>query len=286
MLARSLHYHNVLINIFMGLTTSEQTAASLAQIRLTQDCPSPAEVIALSKACIEALVRLYYCETCLSTIDTSNLTLLSNEPVLLTRDHFLLVVRHGFGGFDSTFCQFQWLMGETAVQALTSTTSNDGSLSATSDSTSNNNAFSRDELLSSLILCAIGLRESGRFSFIAQGLLQVLKSHLAPRETAVLGRFLAEGVGYDGDGQDASGLGDMSDMREKAERYNQSNLPINLFSMRLEPEQTLKKSLLSSSSSPVAAAHAEEKEEDREDSLSTAGGGGSKDDDSMTSDSN
>lgn len=161
-------------------------------------------------------------------------------------------------------------MGEAAVQALAS--ASDDSLTTITTSTEAN-AFSRDELLSSLVLCAVGLRESGRFSFIAQGLLQVLKSRISPRDQSLLGRFLAESEGPDDDA--------LGDMQEKAERYNQSNLPINLFSMKMEPEQTLKKSLLTSS---FSSAHVEEEQ----DSPSTGGDGGSggDDDESMTPGSN
>lgn len=106
-------------------------------------------------------------------------------------------------------------MGEAAVEALASDKLTDRTY--------------RDEALSTLILSAIGLNESGQYCFLAQGFLKVLKTRMRPEDNLLLGRYLADA---------ASGAG--VDMQAKTERHNQSNLPINPFSMKLEPDQTLK----------------------------------------------
>lgn len=145
-------------------------------------------------------------------------------------------VRHGFTGFDSTVPQFQWLLGEAAAEGL-------------SRPPVPPYASNRDDLLSTLVLAAVGLRESGRYSFIAQGLLQVLQSRLLSSDKRLLGRFLAtqqEQRVEESQDNDADLV-----QHDAVERYNQSNLPTNLFSMKLEPNQTLKTSVL------AAAVHAD-----------------------------
>lgn len=130
-------------------------------------------------------------------------------------------------------------MGEAAVEALgkEAVRNNIATSSSSAAAKQHNTTPSREEILSTLVLGAVGLRESGRFSFIAQGLLQVLQSRIPPGERLLLGRFLAD---------ETLGV----DMQATTERYNQSNLPVNLFSMKLEPDQTLKKSLVSSAVTP------------------------------------
>lgn len=157
-------------------------------------------------------------------------------------------VRHGFGGFDTTSCQFQWLMGEAALEALARDAARN---KITTAAEQRHTAPSREEILSTLVLGAVGLRESGRFSFIAQGLLQVLQSRISPREKLLLGRFLAD---------ETLGV----DMQATTERYNQSNLPVNLFSMKLEPDQTLKKSLVSSAVTPSSSSGGDDDDSDEE----------------------
>lgn len=229
-------------------------------MRQAYDRQSPSEVIAVSKACVEALVRLYYCESYRGS-DPVSLCVSVAIPFChlgLTRAE-RGTVRHGFSGFDSTSCQFQWLMGEAAVEALAKEAMRDDIATASSSTTieqhQHNTTPSREEILSTLVLGAVGLRESGRFSFIAQGLLQVLQSRLSPRERLLLGRFLTE---------ETPGV----DMQATMERYNQSNLPVNLFSMKLEPDQTLKKSLVSSAVAPSIAGDGND-DDDSDDEMTT-----------------
>lgn len=134
---------------------------------------------------------------------------------------------HGFSSYDSTLAQFQWMVGESALQQL-------------AHDTAARDRESRESLLSTLILAAVGLHESGRFCFVAQGILRILKAKMSPEVLLLLGRYLSDDEGQTtAGGGGGGGIGEQAEERQLA-LYNQSNLPLNVFSMRVEPDLVLK----------------------------------------------
>lgn len=126
-------------------------------------------------------------------------------------------MRHGCAGYDSSILpQFYWLMGETALEQLDAGATQDAEL--------------RETLLSTLILAAVGLRENGRGMFISQVVFQLLKAKMPPESQRILGRHVAEEPP------------DTVEQRHREELalYNESTLPANIFSMNIDPDQTLK----------------------------------------------
>lgn len=54
-----MHHHTIIINMFSPLLNADVGNAEHSQTRLS---PSPREIVAYSKLCVEALIRLHYCE--------------------------------------------------------------------------------------------------------------------------------------------------------------------------------------------------------------------------------
>lgn len=128
-------------------------------------------------------------------------------------------MRHGCAGYDSSILpQFYWVMGESALERI--------DVSATQK-----NAELREVLVSTLILAAVGLGQNGRGMFISQVVFKLFKAKMCPESLRVLRRYDVTEDLYDNVEQR---------QRDELALYSESTLPTNIFSMNIDPEQTLK----------------------------------------------
>lgn len=148
-----MHYHNL-----MALLFEPSVATSLDGLdgKTAGDEATPAAIVSHSKACHETLFRLFY-------------------------------LRHGFDDWDSTLIHYSAMAAFTAISRfkamLSPAPTTKQSQSATPQGVDRR---SRDEALSSLMLCAQGLREHARYSLLSEVIFRSIRHSLAPSDLDML----------------------------------------------------------------------------------------------------